>query len=115
MAVMPSNQHFRLIHVHVKFLLMHKNVIIVKLFLSRSSLIYRLLVGFNTRKLSQFAGMEISTNPLAQASLNVSLACANCKFFVLFFKVIRPMASAVKLNFPTSLFSLLLSMEGRLF
>ena len=48
-------------------------------------------------------GMEItcSTRPPTQVSVKMSWASANCRFFAAFLKVTRPMASAVKIKFPT--------------
>ena len=53
------------------------------------------------------AWSEISTRPLAQESVKTSWTSANCRFYGAFLKVTRPMASAVKITFPT-LFSVML-------
>ena len=47
------------------------------------------------------AGLEISTRPLAQASVKTTWASTNPRVFVAFIKGTRPMASAVKLCFHT--------------
>ena len=47
------------------------------------------------------AGREISTRPLAQASVKTPWASTNCRFSVLFLKVTRLMVSAVKIKFPS--------------
>ena len=48
-------------------------------------------------------GLEISTRPLAQASVKTTWASTNPRLFVAFIKGTRPMASAVKIKFPSLL------------
>ena len=48
-------------------------------------------------------GLEISTRPLAQASVKTTLGSTNPRLFVAFIKGTRPMASALKIKFPSLL------------
>ena len=48
-------------------------------------------------------GLEISTRPLAQASVKTTWASTNLKIFVEFIKDTRPMLSAVKIKFQSML------------
>ena len=50
-----------------------------------------------------WAGLEISTRPLAQVSVKTTWASTNPRLFVAFIKGTRPMASAVKIKFPSLL------------
>ena len=48
-----------------------------------------------------FTGLEIRTHPLAQASVKTTWASTNPRLFVAFIEGTRPMASAVKIKFPS--------------
>ena len=53
------------------------------------------------KHLSDLTGLEISTRPLAQASVKTSWASTNPGLFVAFIKGTPPMEGAVKIKFPS--------------
>lgn len=56
---------------------------------------------FTDKIASPTAGLKISTRPLAQEIVKPTWACTNPTLFVAFIKGTRPMASAVKIKFPS--------------
>ena len=74
MAVVPSNHCFKL--VHVKFLLILKNVITIKLFLR--SLTWKLLVEFKATKFSQFGRFLFYCPFKGGYSSSLSLSTSKC-------------------------------------
>ena len=56
-------------------------------------------VLFTLRSQCAKAGLEISTHPLAQASVKTTWASTNPRLFVAFIKGTRALASAVKVKF----------------